>query len=85
MTQQDDKSDKVVNLAQVRKKQRTVQERSKPKPGSDGYEAALRKQKQPGQGGSNGSPSLGQRLGNIVQFLLFLGVCYLFLRTCNGI
>lgn len=83
MTQQDDNSDKVVNLAQARKKQRTVQERPKSKPRADGYDAAMRKQKQGGDG--RGSLSFGKRLGNIVQFVLFLGVCYLFLRTCQGI
>lgn len=85
MTQQDDNSDKIVNLAQARKKQRTVQERSPRNTAKDGYDAALRKQKQGGaQAGKAPPTSLGKRVGAVVQLILFLGVCYLFLRTCQG-
>ena len=84
MTQQDDKADKVVNLADARKKQRTVQDRP-PRKGAttDGYQEALRQQKKRG-GSTSGPTSLGKRIGALVQFLAFLLICYLMLRTCQG-
>lgn len=89
MTQQGDKADKaakdekVVNLADARKKQRTVQDRPRQKRASGDYDHALRKQKQ--RDGSSKLPmSLGKRLGAVVQLLVFLLICYLMLRTCQG-
>lgn len=86
MTQEDDKADKIVNLAEARKKQRTVQDKPPRKGGSGGYDKAMMQQrKRSGDDRGTGRPmSFGKRLAAIAQLIVFLAICYLMIQTCQG-
>jgi hypothetical protein len=86
MTQEDDKADKVVNLAEARKRQRTVQEKPSRKGGSGGYDKAMMQQKKRsgGERGSGRPMGFGKRLAAVAQLIVFLAICYLMIQTCQG-